>query len=137
MGFECQSSGDIQMVAYPENHRNTSSSNSTKIENYSLKATTGRSIHVGESSITSKRVGKRKERERERERKRERERERERERVNYCKLCQYGIVYSRVSLVLVYTGSLFKVTAAITKVFTKRSNYTRRVAVSVHLSISV
>ena len=59
VAFEEQSSGEIKMVAYPENHKASSSSQTTKIENYSLKASTGKSIHHGESSITSKGVGKR------------------------------------------------------------------------------
>ena len=70
VAFEEQSSGEIKMVAYPENHKTSSSSQTTKIENYSLKASTGKRIHHGESSITSKGVGKG-------ERRRERERERE------------------------------------------------------------
>ena len=59
VAFERQSSGDIQMVAYSEAHGRTEpSSQTTKIDNYSLKASTGKSIHVGETSILSKGVGK-------------------------------------------------------------------------------
>lgn len=59
VAFERQSSGDIQMVAYPEGHGRTEPScRTTKIDNYSLKASTGKSIHVGETSILSKGVGK-------------------------------------------------------------------------------
>ena len=59
VAFERQSSGDIQMVAYPEGHSQTEPScQTTKIDNYSLKASTGKSIHVGETSILSKGVGK-------------------------------------------------------------------------------
>ena len=58
VAFEQLSSGEIQMVAYPKNHGTSSSSQTTKIEHYSLKASTGKSIHVGESSITSTGVGK-------------------------------------------------------------------------------
>ena len=61
------------MVAYPPNGSISSTTQTTKIANYSLKASTGKSIHVGENSITSKRVGKRESTERERERKGERE----------------------------------------------------------------
>ena len=59
VAFEQQLSGDIQMVAYPEGHCQTEpSSQTTKIDTYSLKASTGKSIHIGETSILSKGVGK-------------------------------------------------------------------------------
>ena len=63
VAFERQSSGDIQMVAYSEEKGSHSQTElqcqTTKIDNYSLKASTGKSIHIGETSILSKGVGKR------------------------------------------------------------------------------
>ena len=61
VAFERQLSGDIQMVAYSEDRRSVGQTDpscqtrtTTKID---LKASTGKSIHDGESSILSKAVG--------------------------------------------------------------------------------
>ena len=62
VAFERQLSGDIQMVAYSEDRRSVgqadpscrTTTTTTKID---LKASTGKSIHDGESSILSKAVG--------------------------------------------------------------------------------